>query len=241
LGDSSTDTDRSVTEETDSSSLVSSTPSSRSASPAPTPIEVPSIPSDSIVRSASDSGLISDHSTCKMQHSPSLGSVPVVVTRSATPTKPKPKPSPPPEVSSIDVGPGKTVAITRKLGKGAYGTVWEGVLNGRLIALKQISLFDLPKEKKNQIMTQVKKELNVIKPLRHENIVRYYGMFYSRAAQEISIVMELVDGPSVTDVIVYRKSLPEPWAALIVRQALAGLNFLHKNSIIHRDLKVRCY
>jgi len=55
---------------------------------------------------------------------------------------PTPARLPSPSLStSVEVGPGKTVEIIRKLGKGATATVWEGILSGRSIAVKQISLF----------------------------------------------------------------------------------------------------
>jgi len=51
-------------------------------------------------------------------------------------------------------------------------------------------------------------------------------------------VMELVDGPSVTDVVICQKKLSEAWAVHILRQAVIGLEFLHENKVIHRDFKV---
>eukprot|EP01122_Echinamoeba_exundans_P011887 TRINITY_DN4866_c0_g1_i1.p1 TRINITY_DN4866_c0_g1~~TRINITY_DN4866_c0_g1_i1.p1 ORF type:complete len:807 (+),score=191.51 TRINITY_DN4866_c0_g1_i1:192-2612(+) len=137
----------------------------------------------------------------------------------------------------IDVAAGKTVELTRRLGKGSFGTVWAGVLNGRQIALKQISLDDLPKDKKAQLRQQVKKELELVKPLRHDGILRYYGMFFSKERQEASLVMELVDGVSLSDLIAFQTKLPEKLAALILRQVVDSLEYLHGNFIIHRDLK----
>lgn len=137
----------------------------------------------------------------------------------------------------VDVAAGKTVELIRKLGKGSFGTVWAGTLNGRSIALKQISLHDLSKDKKAQIRTQIKRELELVKPLRHDNILRYYGMFYSKESQEASLVMELVDGVALSDLIAFQTKLPEKLAALVLRQIVDSLDYLHSNYIIHRDLK----
>jgi hypothetical protein len=137
----------------------------------------------------------------------------------------------------IDVAAGKTVELTRRLGKGSFGTVWAGVLNGRQIALKQIALDDLPKDKRAQLRQQVKRELELVKPLRHDGILRYYGMFFSKERQEASLVMELVDGVALSDLIAFQTKMPEKLAALILRQIVDSLEYLHGNFIIHRDLK----
>lgn len=95
----------------------------------------------------------------------------------------------------------------------------------------------MSKAKQTTVRNQIKKEVDLMKPFRHDNVLRYYGMFYSKVNQEINLVMELVDGVSVTDVVVCQKKLPEKVAAFILRQAIGGLVFLHENLIIHRDLK----
>jgi serine/threonine protein kinase len=95
----------------------------------------------------------------------------------------------------------------------------------------------MPKQKQATVRNQIKRELDLMKPFRHENVLRYFGMFYSKISQEINLVMEMVDGVSVTDIVVCQKKLPEKVAAFILHQALKGLVFLHENFIIHRDLK----
>jgi hypothetical protein len=44
------------------------------------------------------------------------------------------------ESHAVEVSAGKTVEIIRRLGKGGTGVVWEGILQGRVVALKQITL-----------------------------------------------------------------------------------------------------
>lgn len=51
------------------------------------------------------------------------------------------------------------------------------------------------------------------------------------------IVMEFIDGLSVTQLISSYEALPEPIISLICKKTSKGLDYLHNNSIIHRDIK----
>lgn len=83
----------------------------------------------------------------------------------------------------------------------------------------------------------MKKEVSLLKHLNHKNIVRYFQTDLSEDMKSINVILELVPGGSL-------KSILEKYGPLeldVIRnysiQLLQGLNYLHENRVIHRDLK----
>lgn len=75
----------------------------------------------------------------------------------------------------------------------------------------------------------------------HPNLVKYYTSFVH--GRELHMVMELMDKGSMLDVISYFDTvtkggvLDEPAIATVLKAVLQGLDYLHSNMKIHRDVK----
>eukprot|EP00730_Choanoeca_flexa_P003845 TRINITY_DN11519_c0_g2_i2.p1 TRINITY_DN11519_c0_g2~~TRINITY_DN11519_c0_g2_i2.p1 ORF type:complete len:391 (+),score=76.77 TRINITY_DN11519_c0_g2_i2:126-1298(+) len=105
------------------------------------------------------------------------------------------------------------------------------------VAVKKIDL-----EKTTTDLTDIQNELMVMKSFEHENLVKYYQSFVVRS--ELWIVLELMDCGSMLDILRYKeKSAPrggilsEPVVATVLKGVVNGLNHLHRNMQIHRDVK----
>ncbi|XP_048455196.1 mitogen-activated protein kinase kinase kinase 19 [Rhincodon typus] len=122
------------------------------------------------------------------------------------------------------------------LGKGAYGTVYCGLTSqGKLIAVKQVSLDatnHIAAEKEYQ---KLEEEIELLKNLKHVNIVSFLGT--NLEANVVSIFMEFVPGGSIAGIISRFGPLPEPVFCTYTKQILKGVNYLHDNRVIHRDIK----
>lgn len=127
--------------------------------------------------------------------------------------------------------------IISRLGKGSYGTVWCGILNDKKVALKQIDFSNLSEKKGISLRRQIKREVNILKNLQDENIIRYDGLYYNKLKKEISVVMELVEGVSLTEITLFAGKLGEDVSACLIKQVLKGLSYIHENNLIHRDIK----
>ena len=82
---------------------------------------------------------------------------------------------------------------------------------------------------------QVRREVAVMKALRHRNIVRLYEVLTS--SKHIYLVMELVTGGELFDIISDRGRLSEPDGRVYFQQLVCGIDYCHRRLVYHRDLK----
>ncbi|KAF2181806.1 Pkinase-domain-containing protein [Zopfia rhizophila CBS 207.26] len=80
------------------------------------------------------------------------------------------------------------------------------------------------------------REFDILKDLHHPNIINLKKVFWSSSS--IYIFQELVAGGDLFSYLEYKGgSLCDVEAAVIVRQILKGVEYLHEHDIVHRDLK----
>lgn len=71
---------------------------------------------------------------------------------------------------------------------------------------------------------------------RHPNIVHYYGCEVVKKENTVTLLMEILAGDMLT--LMKNELLPDRKLRIkLALDAAKGLEFLHKNSVIHRDLK----
>lgn len=123
------------------------------------------------------------------------------------------------------------------IGAGAFGRVYMGMNleSGELMAVKQVSLQDCEASRREDHVRALENEVVVLKRLRHINIVRYLGT--ERTNESLNIFLEYVPGGSIHSLLVRFGSFGESVVRRYTRQILTGLHFLHKNRIVHRDIK----
>ncbi|XP_021359609.1 uncharacterized protein LOC110454439 [Mizuhopecten yessoensis] len=122
------------------------------------------------------------------------------------------------------------------LGKGAFGTVWCGLTSeGQLIAVKQIELNTGNQDKAKKEYEKVQEEVELLKTLNHKNIVGYLGT--SLEENIVSIFMQFVPGGSIASILARFGALDEAVFRRYTKQVLEGVEYLHDNDVIHRDIK----
>ncbi|KAJ3424911.1 sterile20-like kinase isoform b-related [Anaeramoeba flamelloides] len=128
--------------------------------------------------------------------------------------------------------PNELYEVLEKLGEGNYASVYKGKhkKNGNIVAIKQISIDT------DEDIQELIAEIEIMKQLDHENIVKYYGTYFHNDC--LWIIMECCDGGSCIDLYEkLREGLNEEYAAAIIYGSLAGLVYFHGQKKIHRDIK----
>lgn len=80
-----------------------------------------------------------------------------------------------------------------------------------------------------------KREAAILAKLKHENIVSIID-FYEKENDKF-IVLEYIKGKSLKNLINEKGKIPFDYALIIIKDILKGLNYIHSQQILHRDLK----
>ncbi|KAI8634774.1 kinase-like domain-containing protein [Xylariaceae sp. FL1651] len=128
------------------------------------------------------------------------------------------------------------------IGQGSFGSVYLALhaVTGELLAVKQVEApspgaNSQTDARKKSMIEALKREISLLRDLRHPNIVQYLGC--GSSSEFLNIFLEYVPGGSVQTMLNSYGALPEPLVRSFVRQILEGLSYLHNRDIIHRDIK----
>lgn len=131
----------------------------------------------------------------------------------------------------VSVGnPKERYTLIGQIGQGASGCVMTAIDNDTdmLVAIKQMNLAQ--QSNKEFILN----EILVMRENRHPNVVNYLDSYL--VDNQLWVVMEYLQGGSLTDIVVETR-MDEHQISTVCREVLQALEFLHKNQVIHRDIK----
>ncbi|KAF5462029.1 hypothetical protein F2P56_018070 [Juglans regia] len=133
--------------------------------------------------------------------------------------------------------------VVRKIGKYVVGrTIGEGTFakvkfaqnteTGASVAMKVIDRNTIIKRK---MIDQLKREISIMKLVRHPYVVRLHEVLASRT--KIYIILEFITGGELFDKIVRHRRLSEAESRRYFQQLIDGVDFFHSKGVFHRDLK----
>jgi len=134
------------------------------------------------------------------------------------------------ELGRVD-SPQDTYIFHEVIGKGAFGYVYRGV-DKRTSEEVAIKIVDM--EQNDDDVKDILGEIAILQQCGCDFVTRYFGSYLVKS--ELWIVMEYLSGGSVKSLMKPRP-LEDKYISIILRGTLQGLDYLHKQGNIHRDVK----
>jgi eukaryotic-like serine/threonine-protein kinase len=128
-----------------------------------------------------------------------------------------------------------TFLIDEELGSGSMGTVYRGVRNTGKSRIAAVKVIGSEQMAKGEGFKRFVREIEILKKLRHANIVRY--MAHGKSGKTYYYAMEYIPGPTLEKLLASHGPLFWVDVARYAIQICDALHYSHENSIVHRDLK----
>ncbi|KAM3330656.1 hypothetical protein ACQJBY_027054 [Aegilops geniculata] len=124
--------------------------------------------------------------------------------------------------------------VGRTIGEGTFAKVKfaQNTETGESVAMKVLDRSSILKHK---MVDQIKREISIMKLVRHPNVVRLHEVLASR--KKIFIILEFITGGELFDKIIRHGRLSEADARKYFQQLIDGVDFCHSKGVYHRDLK----
>ncbi|KAL6963654.1 Serine/threonine-protein kinase sty46 [Sarracenia purpurea var. burkii] len=119
-----------------------------------------------------------------------------------------------------------------KVASGSYGDLYKGTYHSQEVAIKILK----PERVDSNLQKEFAQEVFIMRKVRHKNVVQFIGA--CTKPPSLCIVTEYMSGGSVYDYLhKERGTFKLPALLRVAIDISKGMNYLHQNNIIHRDLK----
>jgi serine/threonine protein kinase len=126
--------------------------------------------------------------------------------------------------------------LERRLGVGGMATV-QLAMDTRLERRVAVKLLAEHLAADSNFVSRFRREALAAARLVHPNIVQVFDFGAEESTGRQYIVMEFVDGPSCAEILRELGRLEPDDAVSILTQACRGLDYAHRNGVVHRDVK----
>ncbi|TIA89874.1 hypothetical protein E3P79_02761 [Wallemia ichthyophaga] len=133
--------------------------------------------------------------------------------------------------SNKAIDPEKLFALEERVGKGSFGEVYKGYdkRNNSQVAVKIIDL-----ESAEDEIEDIQEEINILSQMDSKFVTKYHGSYLKKT--HLWIIMEFCSGGSCSE-LMKPGLIKEEFIAILIRELLCGLLYLHNQGKLHRDIK----
>ncbi|CAI0381311.1 unnamed protein product, partial [Linum tenue] len=124
------------------------------------------------------------------------------------------------------------IKVENKVASGAYGDLYKGMYCSQEVAVKVLK----PERVSAEMLREFSQEVYIMRKVRHKNVVQFIGA--CTQPPNLCIVTEFMARGSIYDFLHKQNGVFKlPSLIKVAIDVSKGMNYLHQNSIIHRDLK----
>ncbi|XP_022145347.1 serine/threonine-protein kinase STY17-like isoform X2 [Momordica charantia] len=126
----------------------------------------------------------------------------------------------------------RQLKLENKVGSGSYGDLYRGTYFSQEVAIKVLR----PELINEEMIKEFSQEVYIMRKVRHKNVVQFIGA--CTRPSNLCIVTEFMSRGSIFDFLHKQRGVFNlPSLLKVAIDISRGMNYLHQNNIIHRDLK----
>ncbi|KAJ7797928.1 kinase-like domain-containing protein [Mycena olivaceomarginata] len=122
--------------------------------------------------------------------------------------------------------------VSQQLAGGGFGDIWKGLVRGQSVCIKIMRIFD--NSAIEAVLKEFGREALICRQLCHPNVLPFFGVYYFD--NRLCLVSPWMEDGHIMKFLAVKKPTTTKCLSLILDIAL-GLQYLHKQKIVHGDLK----